>query len=140
MPTMKQFIFLLLACCCSFLISLTSWTITSAAPSTPSTAQSIHVIGRMSVTLNAQERTEYNRLTQTLFKETLRLDHPPLYTCNEDINSPGTFVWDEIWESKDALDKHLASNHFKAWWSWVEPHLAGSLQVLYVDQAALKKV
>ena len=139
MPTMKQLRFLLLACC-SLLIGLTSWTATSAAPRIPSTVPSIHVIGRMSVKLNAQERAEYNQLTQLLFKETLRIDHPPLYTCNEDINSPGTFVWDEIWESKDALDKHLASNHFKAWWSWVEPHLSGSLQVLYVDQSELKKV
>lgn len=106
--------------------------------STPS--QPIHVIGRMSVTLDPAERAEFNHLTRILFEKTTQLDQPTLYTCNEDINAPGTFIWDEIWSSKAALDQHLASDHFKSWWSWVEPHLSGDLKVFYVDQSELKQV
>jgi quinol monooxygenase YgiN len=105
----------------------------SAAP-----GEAIHVVGRMAVSLSQQERVDFDQLTQILFKSTTELDRPTLYTCNEDINAPGTFVWDEVWSSKEALDKHLASEHFKSWWSWVEPHLSGKLLVQYVNQSSLK--
>jgi quinol monooxygenase YgiN len=122
------------------LFSLGPFSFASTQQSPVDPSGSIHVIGRMSVTLDQVERAEFNRLTHILFEKTTQLDRPTLYSCNEDINSSGTFVWDEIWSSKAELDKHLASDHFKSWWSWVEPHLSGALQVLYVDQAELKKV
>ena len=100
----------------------------------------IHVIGRMSVTLDQAERIEFDHLTRLLFEQTKQYDQPKLYTCNEDINASGTFVWDEIWSSKTALDSHLSSSHFKTWWSWVEPHLSGDLQVFYVNQSELNQV
>lgn len=90
--------------------------------------------------LNQSERAEFNHLTHILFEKTSEFQQPILYTCNEDINAPGTFVWDEIWSSKAALEKHLASNYFKVWWSWVEPHLSGPVQVQYVNQSELKEI
>lgn len=122
------------------LLSLSPFSFASIRLDHATPSQPIHVIGRMSVTLDQAERAEFNQLTHILFEKTTQLDRPTLYTCNEDINAPGTFIWDEIWSSKAALDQHLASDHFKSWWSWVEPHLSGALQVLYVDQAELKKV
>jgi quinol monooxygenase YgiN len=109
-------------------------------PSLADSSKPIHVIGRMSVTLDQAERVEFDHLTRMLFEQTKQFDQPTLYTCNEDINSSGTFVWDEIWSSKTAFDSHLSSSHFKSWWSWVEPRLSGDLQVLYVDQSELKQV
>jgi len=100
--------------------------------------EAIHVVGRMTVSLSQQERIDFEQLTQILFKSTTELDRPTLYTCNENINAPGTFVWDEVWSSKEALDKHLASDHFKSWWSWVEPHLLGKPLIQYVNQSTLK--
>ena len=100
----------------------------------------IHVIGRMSVALDQAERIEFDHLTRLLFEQTMQYDQPTLYTCNEDINASGTFVWDEIWSSKTALDSHLSSSHFKTWWSWVEPRLSGDLQVFYVNQSELNQV
>jgi quinol monooxygenase YgiN len=120
-------------------VVLMSWA-SSAQPLNRPSSEPIHVIGRLQVTLDAEERKEYYALTQTLFKQTLQLDRPTLYTCNEDINSAGLFVWDEIWSSKDALDKHLASKHFKTWWAWVKPRLSGPLEVLYVDQSQFKNL
>ena len=124
----------------AFLLSLSPFSFASTGLDHATPSQPIHVIGRMSVTLDPAERAEFNHLTHILFEKTTQLDRPTLYTCNEDINAPGTFVWDEIWSSKAALDQHLTSDHFKSWWSWVEPHLSGALQVLYVDQAELKKI
>lgn len=122
------------------LLSFSPFRFASAKPNIADLSNPIHVIGRMSVTLDPVERAEFNRLTHILFEKTTQLDKPTLYTCNEDINTPGTFVWDEVWSSKRALDQHLASTHFKSWWTWVEPHLSGALQDLYVDEAELKKV
>lgn len=127
--------------CVGVLVGLIGMTrLARAEAPLPVAQQPIHVIGRMTVTLDQQERFEYEKLTKVLFQQTILKDKPKLYTCNEDIYSIGTFVWDEVWSSKEALDKHLASDHFKAWWSWVEPHLSGSLEVLYDLQSDLKKV
>jgi quinol monooxygenase YgiN len=122
---------------CGLLVGLLSMPIGSAQPLSSSAPAPIHVVGRIQLTLDAQERAEFDVLTQELFKQTLQLDQPTLYTCNEDINTPGVFVWDEIWSSKDALDKHLASPHFKVWWAWVKPHRSGPSQVQYVDQSQM---
>jgi quinol monooxygenase YgiN len=112
----------------------------AVTPSLADSSEPIHVIGRMSVKFDQAERSEFDQLTHILFEMTRQYDEPLLYTCNEDINASGTFVWDEIWSSKSSFDSHLSSNHFKAWWSWVEPHLSGDLQVFYVDQSELKQV
>lgn len=125
---------------CGLIIGLMSLTFASAQTLTAPAPQPIHVVGRMEVSLDPMERAEYDSLTQTLFKQTLQLDRPTLYTCNEDVNAPGTFVWDEIWSSKNALDNHLASAHFKTWWTWVKPHLSDPLQVLYVDESQMKSL
>ena len=128
------------ACLITFIVASSPFALVKANPHLDSSGVPIHVIGRVTLTLDHDERLEYDKLTQVLFEKTTALDHPTLYTCNEDISSPGTFVWDEVWSSKHALDKHLASAHFKSWWAWVEPHVKGSLQVLYVDQSLMKTV
>jgi len=121
------------------LLSLSPFSLSFAKPKLATYSEPIHVIGRMTVTLSQAEQAEFNRLTNILLKETTQVDRPVLYTCNQDIISTGTYVWDEVWSSKAALDKHLASDHFKSWWSWVEPRLSGPLNVLYVDEAEMKK-
>ena len=122
------------------LLSLSPFSFASAKPNPTDPSEPIHVIGRMSVTLDKAEQAEFDHLTHILFEKTTKLDRPTLYTCNEDINAPGTFVWDEIWSSKAVLDRHLASDHFKTWWAWVEPHMSGALQVFYIDEADLQKI
>jgi quinol monooxygenase YgiN len=112
----------------------------AVTPGIADSSQPIHVIGRMSVTLDQAERAEFDHLTHILFEQTIQNDQSILYTCNEDINSAGTFVWDEVWRSKSSFDAHLSSDHFKSWWSWVEPHLSGDPKVFYVDQSELKQV
>ena len=122
------------------LLSLNPFSSTSAKPIVNDQSGPIHVIGTMSVMLNPTDRVKFDHLTQILFNRTTEIDRPTVYTCNEDINAPGSFVWNEIWASKAELDKHLASDHFKSWWSWVEPHLSARLQVLYVNESEFKQV
>lgn len=112
----------------------------ASSPPIQQPTEAIHVVGRMTVGLTAQERSHFKKITKILFQKTKEIDKPLLYTCNADINSPGTFVWDEIWASKQQLDAHLSSDHFKIWWGWVEPHLVGQLQVSYVLESDLKPV
>jgi len=107
----------LLLALCGLVVGIFSLAFASAQPQTAPTPAPIHVVGRMQVSFDPAERAQFETLTQTLFKQTLQLDKPTLYTCNEDVNASGTFVWDEVWSSKDALDKHLASDHFKTWWT-----------------------
>jgi quinol monooxygenase YgiN len=124
-----------------FVLALLTLSPISASFAKPSPSpEAIHVIGRMTVTLSQAESAEFKRLTNILLEKTQQLDQPAIYTCNEDIVSPGTYVWDEIWSSKAALDKHLSSDHFKNWWSWVEPRLSGPLTVLYVSKSEMKSV
>jgi len=89
----------------------------------------VRVLGRISLKLNAEEQREFEELTVDLAGATRQKDRVTSYSCNRDIEHPGTYVFDEVWPSEQALTDHLATEHFKAWWQWVEPHLDGSLAI-----------
>ena len=100
----------------------------------------ILVVGKMKINLADGERDEFFRLTNILFENTETIDHPLTYSCSESIQSSGEFVWNEEWVSKESLDNHLASTHFKNWWKWVEPKLKEPLNVVYVELAKTKLI
>jgi quinol monooxygenase YgiN len=92
-------------------------------------AVEVRVMGRLPMDLSNTERMDFERRTLALAKVTREEDAVTSYSCNADIESPGTYVFDEIWPSEQALRDHLATEHFKAWWAWVEPHLSGDLVI-----------
>lgn len=92
-------------------------------------ADEVHVVGRLPMQLNTSERAEFEQKTLALAKVTRQQDAVTSYSCNADIEHPGTYVFDEIWPSEQALKDHLATDHFKAWWDWVQPHLSGDLVI-----------
>lgn len=100
-----------------------------SSPSGATEGPEVRVIGRMSLNLNDQEQREFEQLTLDLAGVTRQQDRVTSYSCNRDIEHPGTYVFDEVWPSEQALTDHLATEHFKAWWRWVEPHLDGSLAI-----------
>lgn len=92
-------------------------------------AEEVRVVGRLPLDLSFAERKEFERRTLALAQTTRVEDAVTSYSCNADIESPGTYVFDEIWPSEQALKDHLDTDHFKAWWAWVEPHLSGDLVI-----------
>ena len=100
----------------------------------------IHVIGQIRLEIPDDRYEEYEQKTSRLFAETEEQDRPSLYTCNRDINDPSLFVWNEEWESYNALQKHLDSAHFKTWYSYVKVYQVGDLNVVYAPVSAFKKV
>jgi quinol monooxygenase YgiN len=97
-------------------------------------------VGRVTLIIPEDKKNEYNIRTAKLFEQTKAIDNPILYTCNEDINSSGTYLWDEEWKSYEALEIHLNSKHFTDWWNWSEQFLEGDLQVKYVEVDKFKDV
>lgn len=91
--------------------------------------EEVRVVGRLPLKLTPAERDEFQRRTLALAKVTRDQDAVTSYSCNADIEHLGTYVFDEIWPSEQALKDHLATDHFKAWWDWVEPHLNGDLVI-----------
>ena len=91
--------------------------------------QEVRVVGRLPLKLTPAERQEFERKTLALAEVTRKNDAVTAYSCNADIEHAGTYVFDEIWPSEQALNDHLATDHFKAWWDWVEPHLNGELVI-----------
>ena len=100
-----------------------------AAATMPSDGPEVRVVGRLPLQLTAAEQKDFEQKTLELAAITRRQDHVTSYSCNGDIEHPGVYVFDEIWPSEAALQAHLETPHFKAWWSWVEPHLAGDLVI-----------
>lgn len=91
----------------------------------------IHVIGRVTLVIPEKDQAEYRAKTDKLFEMTNKLDHPLLYTCNQDVNDPSAFVWDEEWRSYQHLQDHLNTDHFKEWWDYSKQFLKGELNVKY---------
>ena len=100
-----------------------------AAQAVDSTGEPIRVVGRLPMQLNPAEREDFERRTLALAKTTRAKDPVTSYSCNADIEHPGTYVFEEIWPTEQALQDHLQTSHFKDWWAWVEPHLSGDLVI-----------
>ena len=94
-----------------------------------SSMEDVRVLGRLPLQMSNSERIEFIKKTKALANITRQKDDVVSYSFNEDMENPGIYLFDEIWPSENALDKHLATNHFKAWWAWVEPHLSGDLVI-----------
>jgi quinol monooxygenase YgiN len=100
----------------------------------------IRVVGRLPLQLNPSEREDFERRTLALAKTTRAKDPVTSYSCNADIEHSGTYVFDEIWPSEQALQDHLQTSHFKDWWAWVEPHLSGDLVINAAPTAAFHAI
>ncbi|NHQ60144.1 antibiotic biosynthesis monooxygenase [Chlorobium sp. BLA1] len=46
------------------------------------------------------------------------------YSCHEDKSDPAVFIFYEIWESQALLEKHMATEGFKAYQKAVDGHIA----------------
>ncbi|MCP9775919.1 antibiotic biosynthesis monooxygenase [Cyanobium sp. HWJ4-Hawea] len=102
-------------------------------PSLAASNEQVRVVGRLPMQLSTTERQEFEHQTMDLAKITRAEDGVIQYSCNADIEKPGTYVFDEIWPSEQALNDHLNTDHFKQWWAWVEPHLNGDLVINIAD-------
>lgn len=111
------------------LLLLVHPTASLAAPGLDQTAEPIQVVGRLPMNLNPSEQQEFERRTLALAAITRTKDPVTSYSCNADIEHPGTYVFVETWPSELALNNHLQTSHFKDWWQWVEPHLSGDLVI-----------
>lgn len=100
-----------------------------AAQPDASSGDPIRVVGRLPLQLTASERDDFEQRTLALAMTTRAKDPVTSYSCNADIEHPGTYVFEEIWPSEQALQDHLQTSHFKDWWAWVEPHLSGELVI-----------
>lgn len=89
----------------------------------------VRVLGSLPLALTPLERQEFEQKTLALAEITRTQDHVIHYSCNADIEHAGVYVFDEIWPSEAALQAHLETEHFKAWWQWVQPHLNGNLVI-----------
>lgn len=54
------------------------------------------------------------------------------YHFHEDTNEPGTFVFYEVWRSKDDLDRHLALPHMKRFWDNRMDYLRQDLEIRWL--------
>ena len=111
------------------LLLLVQPTASLAAPGVEHTAEPIRVVGRLPMNLNPSEQQDFERRTLALAAITRAKDPVTRYSCNADIEHPGTYVFVETWPSELALKDHLETSHFKDWWAWVEPHLSGELVI-----------
>ena len=112
-----------------------------SAPSAASpTDPRIRVIGRLPLSLTAEERVEFERRSAQLAAVTRQQDQVISYSCNADIEVAGTYLFDEIWPSFQVFAAHLQTAHFNDWWAWVEPKLDGSLEIDYVAVTALERM
>ena len=125
---------------CSLLVAFGVYLSPAISSSSHDVTVPIHVIGQIRLEIPDDHYEEYKQKTSRLFVETEEQDRPSLYTCNRDINDPSLFVWNEEWESYSALQKHLDSAHFKAWYSYVKEYQVGDLNVVYAPVSAFKKV
>lgn len=108
------------------------WAQASLAVPSAGTADSgkqVRVLGHLPMQLSGTEQREFEARTLALAKITRAQDGVINYSCNADIEHPGTYVFDEVWPSEQALADHLETAHFKDWWAWVEPHLDGELNI-----------
>ena len=115
---------LLLACCVGLVVP----SVALAAQSAPSAAP-IQVVGRLDLKLTPQEQAAFEQATLDLAEVTRAKDAVTFYSCNRDIEHPGSYVFVEAWPTQAALEAHLQTDHFLAWWEGVKPHLAHELDV-----------
>lgn len=124
---LKQFGLQILLVICLLLAPLSPAFASSSLDSAASEA--IHVVGRLPLQMTPAEQKDFLQRTLALAAVTRQQDQVVFYSCNEDVEHPEIFVFDEIWPSQAVFEAHLAAPHFQEWWSWVEPHLAGELQI-----------
>lgn len=55
------------------------------------------------------------------------------YHFHEDKDSPGTFVFYEVWRTKADLDRHLALPHLQDFWARRMEYLQRDLDIRWLD-------
>lgn len=100
----------------------------------------IHVVGRLSLNLSPEQQRVFEQKTIALAAITRSKDAVSAYSCNRDIEEDGLYLFDEIWPSQQALEDHLKTDHFLAWWDWVQPHLAQDLDVELASLASFHRL
>lgn len=112
-----------LVCCVffAFPVEASAAQVSSPAP--------IQVVGRLDLKLTPQEQIAFEQATLDLASVTRAKDAVTVYSCNRDIEHPGSYVFVEAWPSQAALEAHLQTDHFLSWWEGVKPHLAHELDV-----------
>ena len=126
---MSRLIRFLTGCLLGFLLLCSPSDVSAAAAAVLAGTESIHVVGRLVMNLTLDQENEFEKKTLELAKITRNRDPVASYSSNRDIEHPGTYVFDEIWPSQQALVDHLNTPHFLAWWDWVKPHLSHDLDV-----------
>jgi quinol monooxygenase YgiN len=53
------------------------------------------------------------------------------YSCYEDTQQPGRYVFVERWRDTAALDRHMSSPHMGAWMKVAAPRLKSAVGYLY---------
>ena len=91
--------------------------------------ESIHLVGRLAMNLSPEQQRLFENKTIALAAITRASYDVISYSCNRDIEKAGIYVFDEIWPSQRALEKHLKSDSFLSWWEWVKPNLASDLKI-----------
>ena len=71
----------------------------------------IHVIARTLVRENYVEA--YQRLAKELVAETRKEPGNRSYSLNQSAENPRLHAMIEAWDSREALDEHMASEHFQ---------------------------
>ena len=79
--------------------------------------------------LSPEQQRLFENKTIALAAITRASDDVISISCNRDIEKAGIYVFDEIWPSQRALEKHLKTDHFLSWWEWVKPNLASDLKI-----------
>ncbi|HSI85314.1 MAG: putative quinol monooxygenase [Candidatus Methylacidiphilales bacterium] len=59
-----------------------------------------------------------------------------LYELHQDTERPDEFIMFERWETKESLDGHFNSPHFKALGEKLHPFLAGAPQIALIRKVA----
>lgn len=91
--------------------------------------ESIHLVGRLAMNLSPEQQLLFENKTIALAAITRASDDVISYSCNRDIEKAGIYVFDEIWPSQRALEKHLKTDHFLSWWEWVKPYVAYDMKI-----------
>ncbi len=85
------------------------------------------------VTVQDGKQETFIDSAKKLVVETLKEAGNISYELKHDVNDKCLFTFVEHWQSTDALDLHMASNHFKTFGASIETLLAKDLDVKVYD-------
>jgi len=87
----------------------------------------IRVVAKQRVRQGKKEKVI--NIFSELIEETRKENGCILYTLNESVNDPDTLAVIEAWETQEALDAHMVSEHFKRLVPQIGGYLAEKIQI-----------